>query len=80
MPKDGHNKGHNGRDPVNTEEIKNRWREYTEELYRKDPNELDYYDGVASHPEESKVKWRAKSSGPLEALLLIKLVDVTEFQ
>ena len=51
MPKDGHNKGHNGRDPVNTEKIKNRWKEYTEELYKKDPNEPDYYDGVASQPE-----------------------------
>ena len=50
----------NGRDLVNTEEIKKRWKEYTEELYKKDPNELDCYDGTVSHPEpdilESKVK------------------------
>ena len=37
-----------------------RWKEYMEELHKKDLNELDYYDGVVSHPEshilESKVK------------------------
>ena len=51
----------NGRDLVDAEEIKKRWKEYMEELYKKDPNELDNYDGVVSHPEpdilESKVKW-----------------------
>ena len=50
-----------GRDLVDTEEIKKRWKEYTEELYKKDINELDYYDGVVSHPEpdntECEVKW-----------------------
>ena len=51
----------NGRDLVDEEEIKNRWKEYMEELYQKDLNELDNYDGVVSHPEpdilESEVKW-----------------------
>ena len=50
-----------GRDLVDFEEIKKRWKEYTKELYRKDPNELDNYDSVVSRPEpdilESKVKW-----------------------
>ena len=39
---------------------------YTEELSRKDLNELDYYDGVVSHPEpdilECKVKWALRST------------------
>ena len=39
---------------------RSRWKEYTEELYKKDVNELDYYNGVVSNPEpdilESKVK------------------------
>ena len=39
---------------------------YTEELYRKDLNELDYYDGVVGHPEpdilECKVKWALRST------------------
>ena len=47
--------------PLIIEEIKKRWKEYIEELYKKDVNELDYYDGVVTHPEpdilESKVKW-----------------------
>ena len=51
----------NGRDLVDTEKIKKKWKEYTEELYKKDPNEPDYYNGVVSHPEpnilESKVRW-----------------------
>ena len=39
-----------GRDRVDAEEIKNRWKEYTEELYKKDLNEPDQYNGVVSHP------------------------------
>ena len=50
-----------GRELVDTEEIKKRWKEYTEELYKKDLNELDYCIGVVSHPEsdilECEVKW-----------------------
>ena len=48
------------RDLADTEEIKKRWKEYMEELYKKDRKELDYYDDVVSHPEpdilESEVK------------------------
>ena len=48
-------------DLADTEEIKERWKEYMGELYKKDLNEQDYYDGVVSHPEpdilEYKVKW-----------------------
>jgi len=39
-------KDKNGRDLVNAEEIKMRWKEYTEELYKKYLNELDYYNGM----------------------------------
>ena len=56
----------NGGDLVDTEEIKKRWKEYTEELYKKDLNELDYYDGVVSHLEpdilDCEVKWTLRSS------------------
>ena len=38
-----------GRDLVDTEEIKKRWREYMEEMYEKYLNEPDYYDGVVSY-------------------------------
>ena len=41
-------------------------KEYTEELYKKDLNESDYYDGVVTHPEpdilECKVKWALRST------------------
>ena len=65
MPKDGYNKGHKKRD-IDADEIKERRKEYMEELYQKDPNELDYYDGVPSQPEpgilETEVKWALGSS------------------
>ena len=43
-------KDKNGRNVGDTEEIKKRWKEYMEELYKKDLNELDYYGGVVRHP------------------------------
>ena len=53
-------KDRNSRELVDAEEIKNRWKEYTE-LYKIDLNELDCYNGVVSHPQpdilESEVKW-----------------------
>ena len=43
------------------EEINKRWQEYTEELYKKDFNDLDNHDGVITHLEpdilESEVQW-----------------------
>ena len=50
----------NGRDLVDEEEIKNRWKEYTEELYQKDLNELDNYDGVVSQPEPDILEHEVK--------------------
>ena len=47
-------------DLVDTEEIKERWKEYTEELCKKDLDELDYYDGVVSHPEPDILEWEVK--------------------
>ena len=47
------------------EDIKKRWQEYTEELYKKDLHNLDNHDGVSTHLEpdilESKVKWFLES-------------------
>ena len=51
MPKDGHKEDRNGRDLIDTEEIKKRWKEFMEELCKEDLNEPDNYDGVVSHPE-----------------------------
>ena len=59
-------KDRNSRDLVDAEEIKNRWKEYIEELYKKDINEPDNCDGVVSHPEpdilECEVKWALGST------------------
>ena len=36
-------------DLTETEDIKKRWQEYTESLYKKDLNDLDNYDGMITH-------------------------------
>ena len=59
-------KDRNDRDLEEAEEIKKRWKEYTEELYKKDLNEQDNHDGVVSHPEpnilECEVNWALGST------------------
>ena len=60
------------------EDIKKRWQEYTEELYKKDLNEPDSHDGVITHLELDILD--LKSSGSYEASLQTKLVKVMEFQ
>ena len=44
-------KDSNGIDPTEAEDIKKRWQEYTEELYRKDLHDPDNCDGVITHLE-----------------------------
>ena len=44
-------KDRNGKDLTEAEEIKKRWKEYTEELHKKCLNNLDHHDGVVSHSE-----------------------------
>ena len=65
-------------DLTEAEDIKKRWQEYTEELYKKDLHDLDNHDGVITNQEpyimECEVKW------PWKALLRTKLVEVMEFQ
>ena len=79
-------KDRNGMDLTEAEDIKKRWEEYTEELYRKDLNDLDNHDGVITHLEpdilECKVQWALgsittnKASGgdriPAELFLILK--------
>ena len=54
-------KDRNDRDLTEAEDIKNRWQEYTEELYRKDLHDQDNHDAVITHLEpdilECEVKW-----------------------
>ena len=54
-------KDRNGIVLIEAEDIKKRWQEYTEELYKKDLHDQDNHDGVISHLEgdilECEVKW-----------------------
>ena len=54
-------KDRNGMDLTEAEDIKKRWQEYTEQLYRKDSNDPDNHDIVTTHLEpdilECEVKW-----------------------
>ena len=54
-------KDRNGMDLTEEEEIKKRWQEYMEELYKKDLHDPDNHDGVVTHLEpdvlDCKVKW-----------------------
>ena len=44
-------KDRNGRDLTEAKDIKKRWQEYTEELYKKDPHDSDNQDSVITHLE-----------------------------
>ena len=55
-------KDRNGRDLTETEDIKKRWQEYTEELYKKDLHSPDNHNGVITHLKQ--ISWNVKSSGP----------------
>ena len=75
-----------GMDLTESEDIKKRWQEYTEELYKKDLHDPDNHDGVIIHLEpdilECKVKWALgsittnKASGgkgiPVELFQILK--------
>ena len=76
----------NGMDPTEVEDIKKRWQEYTEELYKKDLHDPDKHNGVITYLEsgilECEVKWALgsittnKASGgdgiPVELFLILK--------
>ena len=79
-------KNRNGRDLTEAEDIKKRWQEYTEELYKKDLHDKDNHNGVITHLEpdvlQCKVKWALgsitmnKASGgdgiPVELFQILK--------
>ena len=54
-------KDRNGVDLTEADDIKKKWQEYTEELYKKDLHDPDNHDGVITHLEPDilgcKVKW-----------------------
>ena len=58
-------KDRNGMDLTEAEDIKKRWQEYKEELYKKDLHDPDNHDGMITHLEpdilECEVKWALES-------------------
>ena len=73
----GSTKDRNGMNLTEAEDIKKRWQEYTEELYKKDLHDPDNHNGVITHAEpdilECKVEWALGS-------ITTKPVEVMEFQ
>ena len=79
-------KKRNGKDLTEAEDIKKRWQEYTEKLYKKDLHDPDDHDGVITHLEldilEREIKWALgsittnKASGgdgiPVELVQILK--------
>ena len=79
-------KDRNGMDLTEAEDIKKRWQEYTEKLYKKDLHDPDNHDGVITYLEpdilECEVKWALgsitmnKASGgdgiPVELFQILK--------
>ena len=53
-------KDRNGMDLTKAEDIKNRWQEYTEELYKKDLQDQDKHDGVITHLEPDILECEVK--------------------
>ena len=53
-------KDRNDMDLTETEDIKKRWQEYTEELYRKDLYDPDNHDGVITHLHPDILKYKVK--------------------
>ena len=58
--KTGSIKDRNGRDLTEAEDIKKRWQEYTEELYKKDLHNQDYHNGVITHLEPDILECEVK--------------------
>ena len=71
-------KDRNSMNLTEAEDIKKRWQEYTQELYKKDLHDPDNHNGVIAHLQpdilECEVKWA------LGSITITKVVEVTEFQ
>ena len=81
-------KDRNGLDLTETEDIRKRWQEYTDQLYKKDLHDQDNHDGMITHLEpdilQCEVKWALgsittnKASGgdgiPVELFQILKMM------
>ena len=76
--KTGSIKDRNGMDLTEAEDIKKRWQEQTEELYKKDLHNPDNHDGVITHLEPDILEWEVKWA--LRSITTNKVAEVMEFQ
>ena len=65
-------------DLIAAEDIKKRWQEHTEELYRRDLNDPDNHNGVITHLETYILECEIKLA--LGRMTMKKLLKVMEFQ
>ena len=71
-------KDRNGMDLTEAEDIKKRWQEYTEELYKKDVHNPDNHNDVITHLEPDILEWKVKWA--LESITINKTSGGDEFQ
>ena len=71
-------KDRNGMDLTEGEDIKKRWQEYTEELYKKNPNDPDNHDGAITHLQPDILECEVKQA--LGSITTNKASVVMEFQ
>ena len=67
----------NGMDLTEAEDIKKRWQEYTEELYKKDLHDPDDHNGVITHLESDILEYKVKCA---LGSITTNRVEVMEFQ
>ena len=66
-------KDRNGMALTEEEDIKKRWQEYIEELYKKDLHDPDNHDGVITHLEPDILEWEVKRA--LQGITMNKALD-----
>ena len=71
-------KDRNSMDLTEAEDIKKRWQEYREEMYKKDLHDPDNHNGVITHLEPDILECEVTRA--LESITRNKLVEVMEFQ
>ena len=73
-------KNRNGMDLAEAEDVKKRWQEYTEELYKKELRDPDNHDVVITHTHLEPDIMECEVKRALGSITTTKLVEVIEFQ
>ena len=71
-------KDRNGMDLTEAEDIKKKWQEYIEELYKKDLNDLDNHSGVVTHLEPDILVGEVNRVS--RSITMNRAMEVMEFQ